>query len=133
MMTYYKGVLFLHSLADYAYFVAEVRKNLESMPLQEAVEQAVNVCIEKDILKDFLLEQKSEVIAMSIYEYNEEYVRKILFEDGMEKERLQGIRVLVETCKEVGLTKEETLVKLEEKYNLSKESADEHERQNAHL
>lgn len=79
------------SLADYAYFVAEIRKNLEHMPLQEAVEQAVNVCIEKDILKDFLLEQKSEVIAMSIYEYNEEYVRKVLFEDGVEKGYNQGV------------------------------------------
>jgi len=36
-------------------------------------------------------EQKSEVIAMSIYEYNEEYVRKVLFEDGMEKGYNQGI------------------------------------------
>ena len=122
------------SLADYAYFVAEIRKNLENMPLQEAVEHAVDICIEKDILKDFLMEQKSEVIAMSIYEYNEEYVRKVLFEDGVEKgynrgaeeERIQGIRVLIETCKEVGLAKEETLIKLEEKYNLSKESAEEY-------
>lgn len=30
------------------------------------------------------MEQKAEVIAMSIYEYNEEYVRKTLFEDGKE-------------------------------------------------
>ena len=105
-----------------------------NMPLQEAVEHAVDICIEKDILKDFLMEQKSEVIAMSIYEYNEEYVRKVLFEDGVEKgynrgaeeERIQGIRVLIETCKEVGLAKEETLIKLEEKYNLSKESAEEY-------
>ena len=79
------------SLADYAYFVAVIRKNLERMPLQKAVEQAVDICIEKDILKDFLLEQKSEVIAMSIYEYNEEYVRKVLFEDGVEKGYNRGV------------------------------------------
>lgn len=29
-------------------------------------------------------EKKEEVIAMSIYEYNEEYVKKALYEDGME-------------------------------------------------
>ncbi|MBO5335887.1 MAG: hypothetical protein J6A94_01995 [Lachnospiraceae bacterium] len=79
------------SLADYAYFVAEIRKNLEQLALQDAVEYAVDICIEKDILKEFLLEQKSEVIAMSIYEYNEEYVRKALFEDGVEKGYNQGI------------------------------------------
>ena len=39
-------------------------------------------CISENILKDFLLEQKAEVIAMSIYEYNEEYVKRVLYEDG---------------------------------------------------
>ena len=78
------------TLADYAYFVAEVRKNLDSMPLKEAVELAVDTCIEQDVLREFLLEQKAEVIAMSIYEYNEEYVRKTFFEDGIEKGIEQG-------------------------------------------
>lgn len=36
------------------------------------------------------MEQKAEVIAMSIYEYNEEYVRKTLFEDGKETGYNQG-------------------------------------------
>ncbi|MCM1136097.1 MAG: hypothetical protein NC400_11035 [Clostridium sp.] len=38
------------------------------------------------------MEQKSEVIAMSIYEYNEEYVRKTLFEDGWEEGQKEGIK-----------------------------------------
>ena len=70
------------TLYGYAYFVAEVRKNLESMELQLAVELAVEECIRKDILKEFLQAQRDEVIAMSIYEYNEEYVRQSFFEDG---------------------------------------------------
>ena len=70
------------TLYGYAYFVAEIRKNLEHMDLKEAVELAVEKCIRRDILKEFLIEQRSEVVAMSIYEYNEEYVRKSFFEDG---------------------------------------------------
>ena len=70
------------TLYGYAYFVAEIRKNLETMELQQAVEQAVDTCINQNILKAFLMEQRAEVIAMSIYEYNEEYVRKSFFEDG---------------------------------------------------
>ena len=50
--------------------------------LSDAFEDDSDECIEKGILKDFFLEQKSEVIAMSIYEYNEEYVKKVLYEDG---------------------------------------------------
>ena len=70
------------TLYGYAYFVAEVRKNLETMELHLAVELAVEECIRKDILKEFLQAQRDEVIAMSIYEYNEEYVRQSFFEDG---------------------------------------------------
>lgn len=73
------------TLADYSYFIAEIRKNLETMPLKSAVITAVDTCIRKDILRDFLLEQKAEVISMSIYEYNEEYVKKTLLEEGYEK------------------------------------------------
>ncbi|MDD6810959.1 MAG: hypothetical protein PUD93_03690 [Lachnospiraceae bacterium] len=77
-------------LAEYAYFIAEIRKNLETMSMQEAVEEAVETCIREDVLKEFLLEQKAEVIAMSIYECNEEYVRKTLYEDGYESGKVEG-------------------------------------------
>lgn len=70
------------SLYGYAYFVAAVR-NMEITELKEAAESAVAECIEKDIIKDFFLEQRSEVVAMSIYEYNEEYIRRELREDGL--------------------------------------------------
>lgn len=78
------------SLYGYAYFVAVVRRNMESMELREAVEYAVDECIREDILKDFLLEQKAEVIAMSIYEYNEEYAKKANFEAGEESGYVKG-------------------------------------------
>ncbi|MCM1387566.1 MAG: hypothetical protein NC231_09570 [Bacillus sp. (in: Bacteria)] len=84
------------SLYGYSYFVSVVRRNLKDMDLREAASAAVEECIERDILKDFFLEQKSEVIAMSIYEYNEEYVRKVLYEDGeangYQKGRADGIK-----------------------------------------
>ena len=44
------------TLYGYAYFVAAVRRNVESMELREAVEWAAEECIHKEILKDFLLE-----------------------------------------------------------------------------
>lgn len=72
------------TLADYSYFIAEIRKNLETMSLESSVIAAVDTCIEQNILRDFLIEQKAEVISMSIYEYNEEYVKKTLHEEGYE-------------------------------------------------
>lgn len=79
------------TLSDYSCFISEIRKNLETMSLESAVIAAVDLCIEKDILRDFLLEQKAEVIAMSIYEYNEEYIKKTLHEEGYEEGRSAGI------------------------------------------
>lgn len=79
------------SLSEYAFFVAEVRKNLETMSMEEAVRTAVEECIAQDILKDFLTVQKAEVIAMSIYEYNEEYVKKTIFEDGVAEGKMEGL------------------------------------------
>ena len=81
------------TLYGYAYFVSLVRKNMESMELKEAVERAVEECIREDILKDFLLEQKAEVVAMSIYEYNEEYAKKANFEAGEEAGYAKGEEV----------------------------------------
>ena len=81
------------TLAGYSFFVAQVRKNLETMKMEKAVEEAINTCIEKDILKDFFLDQKAEVMAMSIYEYNEEYVKKSLYEEGLEDGIKEGEKV----------------------------------------
>ena len=79
------------TLAGYSFFVAQVRKNLETMKLEKAVEEAINTCIERDVLKEFFLVQKAEVMAMSIYEYNEEYVKKSLYEEGLEEGEKVGV------------------------------------------
>ena len=78
--------------------MAQVRKNLETMKLEKAVEEAINTCIDKDVLKEFFLEQKGEVMAMSIYEYNEEYVKKSLYEEGLEEGILKTLVKNVEAA-----------------------------------
>lgn len=70
------------TLNGYARFVSIIRRNLESMSLPQAVENAVTECIRQNILRDFLVEQRNEVVEMSIYEYNEEYAMRVTYEDG---------------------------------------------------
>lgn len=72
------------TLSDYAKFVDKVRRNRKVMEMERAVREAVDECIREDILKDFLTEQKAEVIAMSIYEYNEDYVKRTSYEVGFD-------------------------------------------------
>ena len=59
-------------LGEYAQYVEKVRKNAETMSLDTAVKEAVDECIQKGILADFLRVNRAEVIAMSIFEYDKE-------------------------------------------------------------
>ena len=45
-------------LKQYTQYVEQVRRNSASMPLEQAVEAAIEYCIRQDILKDFLLKQR---------------------------------------------------------------------------
>ena len=61
------------TLREYSEFVARLRRCAKQGPsIEEAVERAVTECIEEGILSDFLRSQRAEVIAVSIFEYNEE-------------------------------------------------------------
>lgn len=53
-------------------YIDKVRKYSETMDVRSAVNRAVNECINEDILKEFLLKNKSEAIRMSIFEYDAE-------------------------------------------------------------
>jgi len=37
------------------------------MPLEDAVERAIEECINNDILREFLLQQRAEVVKVSIW------------------------------------------------------------------
>ena len=67
-------------LEEYMQYVDCVRKEAEDKDLESAVSSAVDKCIKQGILSDFLLANKAEVISMSIFEYDEEAVKKILRE-----------------------------------------------------
>lgn len=67
-----------HTLREYAQYVAKVREYARTAELNTAVEQAVNDCIQSGILAEFLRKHKSEVIAMSIFEYDKEEEEKKL-------------------------------------------------------
>ena len=85
-------------LKEYMEYVGAVRRNMEHMPLDEAVDAAIEYCIKNNILKDFLLEQKAEVKKMSIYEFDEEREMEMIRQDeraegeqaGLERGRAEG-------------------------------------------
>ena len=74
-------------LREYAQYVKKVREYTEKIPLNAAVKQAVDNCIQEGILEDFLRTNRAEVIAVSIFEYNKEEeelkLRKAEYEAGI--------------------------------------------------
>ena len=78
-------------LKEYAQYVSKVRTYKKTLNLNEAVEKAVEECIQEGILREFLLANKAEVVAMSIFEYDREWEEEILrkeeFEAGRDAER----------------------------------------------
>ncbi len=83
------------SLKEYMTYVEKVRNYAEIMPLEDAVERAVDECIKDNVLREFLSGQKAEVVKMSIYEYDEERELKIIREDerflGKAEGKAEGI------------------------------------------
>ncbi len=77
-------------LLEYMTFVDKVRKNQEIMDIQTAVEMAVEECIRSDVLKEFLLQHKKQVVAMSIFEYDEELHKQVIREEAWEYGREEG-------------------------------------------
>ena len=78
------------TLREYAIYVEHVREYAKQMPLSEAVEKAVDYCINAGILSEFLRKNRSEVIMLSIFEYDEEAHHKLLYEEGVEDGLEQG-------------------------------------------
>ena len=89
---------------------------------------AVDICINSNILKDILTDQKAEVIQMILETYDKELHDKTLRHEGYEDGYLEGITAgisnLISTLQELHLSREETLAKILEKYDLSAEDAE---------
>ena len=130
-------------LKQYTQYVEQVRYNSTSMPLEQAVETAIEYCIKHEILKDFLLKQRAEVVKMSIFEYDEEREMELIRRDereigeqiGIEKERGRAkkeleqnqertIQTIISLCRKHGDTREQTIDELCESCGLAREDAE---------
>lgn len=80
-------------LREYMLYVDKVRNYTKSMPVDEAVDKAVDECIMQGILKEFLLKNKAEVRHMSIFEYDEKAVRRVIRDEAYEEGEADGIEI----------------------------------------
>ena len=104
------------TLFQYIKYVDTVRKLAKDIALDEAVKKAVDDCIKNDILKDFLLANKAEVVSMSIFEYDEELHKKTLLAEGYEDGYNAGVeesKKAIEESKKTIAEKDEAIVSMQ--------------------
>ena len=79
-------------LGEYMIYVDRVRKYTPLYGLNEAVRRAVNESIDEGVLEEFLRRNRSEIIKMSIYEYNRELHMQAIAEEEREAGERKGKR-----------------------------------------
>lgn len=95
--------------------------------LQDAIERAIDHCIEKNVLRSFLIKNRSEVVKAMTLDYT--FDRQIMLEreeartEGHREGRQDGLKALISTCKELGISFDETAAKVKEKFSLEDEEA----------
>lgn len=103
-------------LAEYMFLINRIRENEEKgMRIEEAVDEAVQYCINKNVLKEFLVSHRAEVISVCLTEFNEKVFVDSIRAEGHEEGRLLLLLSLVEkgrlsaeeAAEELQITKEE--------------------------
>ena len=126
------------TLKSYCIFVNRVEKNLrEGMMREKAIQEAIDYCINCDVMAEYLKVRRKEVVSMLGFEYDEDLARKAIadealqigigrgieqgIEKGREKEKFEMVKNLLTTslpiqeiARVVGWT-EEKILKFAEK------------------
>ena len=95
--------------------------------IEEAVERAITECIAEGILRDFLIKNRAEAKAVSIYEYSEEEHIRMEREDAFEAGRKSGMeqeKINTEREKERADTEKERADTEKERADIEKQRAD---------
>jgi hypothetical protein len=113
-------------LREYMTFIGKVRYYHRDvgMELEQAIEKAIDECIQEGVLVEFLKKRRNEVTKNMVLDYTwerrEEMIREEERERGIESGKIQ---MLIEMGQENGLDDTIILNKLQEKLGLSRETS----------
>lgn len=82
-------------LHDYAFFIAEVNKNLaKGFTLELSIQRAIDFCIKQNILADILTKCRDEVFQMILTEYDEKLHLKTTRTEGQHRVNELNLKLL---------------------------------------
>ena len=99
-------------LGGYATFVDKVRTYNQSMSLTEAVDQAVDDCVEAGVLEEFFSKHRREVRNMVLTEFDEEKFLKMMRAEERAEGRAEGLaegerNLLIKVLSKLGYVSDE--------------------------
>ena len=99
-------------LGGYATFVDKVRTYSRSMSLTDAVDQAVDECVEDGVLEEFFSKHRREVRNMVLTEFDEEKFLKMMRAEERAEGRAEGLaeggrNLLIKVLSKLGFISEE--------------------------
>ena len=117
------------TLNDYSYFIYLIRRYIKEYKntiekrelLEYCIKLAIKECIEKDILKEFLKQNGSEVINMLYTEFNLEDAKLVWKQEAFEEGKLEGMIKQINALKEFGIENNKIISKIKEDYNITEE------------
>ena len=90
-------------LSDYMYLIDLIRKYQKLIPIKDAVDKAVIECIENDVLAEFLIKHRAEVLDVCITEFNEKVfvngIHQEGYEEGVRDHQLQIVKNMLSMSK----------------------------------
>ena len=128
----------LSLLGEYSYFISKVEEyKKEYKNLEDAIKTAAKHCVEQGVLREFLLKNETEVVAMLLGVYDEELEKQAIREEEREKadrkvakERenaaKERAKTVIDMALDFGLSNEEILATLQKKLGIKEKQADEY-------
>lgn len=115
-------------LSDYMVLIEKIRTyQQKGNMIEEAVKKAIDECIENDVLAEFLIKHRAEVLSMCITEFNEKVFVEGIKEEGREEGirfgMEKGIKALVDSLKELSQPNEIIVKMLKSKFGLTEAEA----------
>ena len=80
------------TLNHYCQFVELVKKYSKDIPFDEAVDKAVQECIDNGILADFLMKHRKEVKLMCLTEFNEQKYTEMVRDEGKAESLIKCVK-----------------------------------------
>ncbi|MDR1960850.1 MAG: hypothetical protein LBQ16_01040 [Gracilibacteraceae bacterium] len=84
------------ALKGYAEFIAKVRESARAMKLEDAIKAAIEYCVERDILREFLQANEKEVTNMLSRKFNLDDAIEVWKEEAREDGLAEGMEKGIE-------------------------------------